>query len=86
MGSTISIRNRRVCVKPLQSILIYLEKGRQLLWGEEHQIAFKEIESRFVKPPILHLPEGREDFTHIQIVVNLLQAVSYIKFKRENQN
>ena len=32
---------------------------RQLIWGEEKQLAFEEIKSRLVKPPVLHLPDGK---------------------------
>ena len=36
-------------------------KGRQFIWGEEQQSAFKEIKCRLIRPPILHMPnwEGR---------------------------
>ena len=34
-------------------------KGRKFLWGEKQQIAFEEIKSRLVKPPILHLPDSK---------------------------
>ena len=30
--------------------------------GKEHQIAFKEIKNRLVKPPVLHLPESKGRF------------------------
>ena len=29
------------------------------MWGEEQQIAFKEIKSRLIKPPVLHLPDNK---------------------------
>ena len=36
-------------------------KGRQLIWGEEQQQAFKEIK-RLVKLPVLHLPNNKSRF------------------------
>ena len=94
MGNTAFIKDRRVCVKLLQSSLEAIQKlkppmtvkvcrgfmgmvnflslfclelqkllkpiydltrkVRQFTWGEEQQIAFKEIKSGLIKPPVLH--------------------------------
>ena len=37
-------------------------EGRQFLWGEEQQIAFKEIQNRLIKPSVLHLPDSKGRF------------------------
>ena len=37
-------------------------KGRQFILGEEQQIAFEEIKSRLVKPPVLHPPDNEDRF------------------------
>ena len=37
-------------------------KDRQFIWGEEHQIAFKEIKIRLVKLPVLHLTDSKGRF------------------------
>ena len=39
--------------------LIYdlTRKGRQFIWKEEQQLAFKEMKHRLVKAPVLHLPD-----------------------------
>ena len=102
MGNTIFIQDRRVCIKPLRSRLVviqklqpattikgcrsfagmvifqsmfYLElqkllkliynltrKGRQFIWREDEQIAFKEIKHRLIRPPVLHLPNSTGRF------------------------
>ena len=33
-----------------------MRKGRQFVWGKEHQEAFEEIKWRLQKPPVLHMP------------------------------
>ena len=38
--------------KLLKLIYDLTRKGRQFIWGEQH-LAFKEIKSRLVKPPVL---------------------------------
>ena len=98
MGNTIFIQGRRVCVKPLRSRLVAIQKlqppttvkgsrsfagmanflsmfcpelqkilkliynlmrkGRQFIWGEEQQMAFKEIKHRIIRLPVLHLPNS----------------------------
>ena len=99
VGNTIFIKDRRVCIKLLQSRLEAIQifkpltmvkgyrsfmgmvnflslffpelqtllkpiydstrKGRQFILGEEQQIAFKEIRSRLIKQPVLHLPDNK---------------------------
>ena len=105
MGNTIFIKDRRVCVKPLQRRLVAIQKlkppmtvkvcrslmgmvnflhllcpalqkllkpicnliikGRQYIWEEEQQLAFEEIKSRLVKPPVSHLPDSKGIFHYI---------------------
>ena len=48
--------------KLLKPIYDLTRKGRQFIWGEEHQVAFKEIKSRLQKPPVLHLPDKKGRF------------------------
>ena len=71
-------------LKLLKHIYIYIynltRKGRHFIWGEEQQLAFEEIKHRLEKLPVLHLPD-KEDFTYIQIPVNVLLEVLYIKFR-----
>ena len=43
-------------------IYVLTRKGRQLMWGKEQQIAFEEIKSRLIKPPVLHLPYSKGRF------------------------
>ena len=71
--------------KLLKPIYDLTRKGRQFIWREEQQIAFKEIKCRLVKPPILHLPDNK-DFIYIHIQANLLLEMPYIKFRMVNQN
>ena len=102
MGNTIFIKDRRACLKPLQSRLEAIQKlkppttvkhcrmfvgmvnflslfcleihklskpiydltrkGRQFIWEEEQQTAFKEIKNRLIKPSVLHLPDNKGKF------------------------
>ena len=39
-----------------------LEKGDNLLWGNEQQQAFDEIKHRLQRPPVLHLPDRHGHF------------------------
>ena len=39
-----------------------MRKGRQFIWGKEQQDAFEEIKCRFIKPPILHIPNNTGTF------------------------
>ena len=48
--------------KLLKSIYDLTRKGRPFNWQQEQQTAFEEIKSRLQKPPILHLPDGKERF------------------------
>ena len=48
--------------KLLKPIYYLTRKGRQFIWGEEQQLAFEEVQSRLVKPPILHLPDSKGRF------------------------
>ena len=47
--------------KLLKPIYDLTRKGRQFIWGEEQQNAFKEINCALIRLPILHMPnhEGR---------------------------
>ena len=54
--------------------------------GKEQQIAFEAMKSRLIKPQCYTYQTVREDFIYIQILVNLLWAVLYIKFRLENLN
>ena len=61
-------------------------KGIQFLWGEEQQLDFEEIKHRLVNCQCYIYQIVREDFTYIQIPVDLLLAVLCIKFNLENPN
>ena len=47
--------------KLLKPIYYLTRKGSQIIWGDEQQNAFEEIKHRFIRHPILHMPnhEGR---------------------------
>ena len=47
--------------KLLKPIYDLTRKGRPFIWGKEQQETFEEIKRRFVKAPVLHMPnhEGR---------------------------
>ena len=47
--------------KLLKPIYDLTRKGRHFIWGKEQQEAFEEIKRRFVKAPVLYMPnhEGR---------------------------
>ena len=71
----------------LKPIYDLTRKGRQFIWGEEQQIAFEEIKHRLIKKTQYYICLiVQVDFIHIQIQVNLLPEVHYIKYKMENQN
>ena len=42
--------------KLLKPIYDLTRKGRPFVWGKEQQNSFEEIKHRFVKPPVLHMP------------------------------
>ena len=46
----------------LKSIYDLTKTGRQLIWGEEEQIAFEEIKCRLIRLPVLHLPNSTGRF------------------------
>ena len=46
----------------LKLIYYLMGKGRQFIWGEEQQYAFKEIKHRLIRPPILHMPNHEDRF------------------------
>ena len=48
--------------KWLKLIYALTRKGRQFIWGEEQQLAFNEIKSRLIKPPVLHLLNNKGRF------------------------
>ena len=48
--------------KLLKPIYDLTRKGRQLIWGEEQQLAFDKINCRSVKLPVLHLPDNKGRF------------------------
>ena len=73
----------------LQKLLkaIYdLKKGRQFIWGKKQQNAFEQIKYRLIKPPVLHMPKSKVDFTYILTPVNLPWEAHYIRYKMENLN
>ena len=72
--------------KLLKPIYDLTRKDRPLNWGQEQQTVFNEIKNSLQKPPVLHLPEKKEDFTCIQILVNAPWAVLYIRYRMENLN
>ena len=46
----------------LKPIYELTKKGRPFVWGEEQQKAFDEIKNRFLKPPVLSMPDRRGRF------------------------
>ena len=48
--------------KLLKPIYNLKRKGRQFIWGREQQKAFEEIKHRFIKAPILHMPNHEDRF------------------------
>ena len=48
--------------KLLKPIYDLTRKGRQFVRGKEQQIAFEEMKSRLVKPPVLHLLDSKGRF------------------------
>ena len=48
--------------KLLKLIYNLTRKGRQFIWGEEQQNAFKEIKCRLIRPTILHMPNHKGRF------------------------
>ena len=44
--------------KLLKPIYNLTRKGRQLIWGEEQQIAFEKVKCMLVELPVLHLSES----------------------------
>ena len=48
--------------KLLKPIYDLPREGRQFIWREEQQTAFKEIKCRLVRPPVLHLPNSTGRF------------------------
>ena len=48
--------------KLLKTIYDLTRKDRQFIWGKEQQIAFEEIKSRLIKPPVLHLTDSKGRF------------------------
>ena len=48
--------------KLLKPIYGLTRKGRQFIWGEEQQEAFKEIKHRLIRPPVLYMPNNTGRF------------------------
>ena len=50
--------NLQTLLKPIFELT---RKGRAFVWGQEQEKALKEVKSRLISPPVLHLPkvEGR---------------------------
>ena len=48
--------------KLLKPIYDLKQKGRQFICGKEQQMAFKEINCRLIKPPVLHLSNSTGRF------------------------
>ena len=48
--------------KLLDPIYDLTRKGRQFIWGKEQQNAFKEIKSKLIKLPVLHMPNSTGRF------------------------
>ena len=69
--------------KLLKPIYNLTRKDRQFIWEEEQQIAFEEMKSRLIKPPVLHLQDIMGRF-HLCSDTSMLWAVLYIKFRIEN--
>ena len=42
--------------KLLKPIYVLTRKGRPFIWGKEQQDSLKEIKSKLIKPPVLHMP------------------------------
>ena len=61
-------------------------KGRQFIWGQEQQTAFDEINNRLQEPPVLHLPDKKEGFSCIQVLINLQHIVYCTRFQMVSQN
>ena len=72
--------------KLLKPIYDLTRKGRPITWQQEQQTAFEEIKSRLQKPPILHLPDGKERFHLYSDASNMLQEALYTKYRMVSQN
>ena len=72
--------------KLLKPIYDLTRKDRPFKLGQEQLTAFDDIKSRIQKPLVLHLPEVKEDSIYIQILVNMPQAVPYIRYRMESLN
>ena len=46
-------------LKPMYDLA---RKGKQFICRKEQQLAVKEINSRLIKPPVLHLPDNKGRF------------------------
>ena len=49
--------------------MILAKKGRQFIWGEEKQTAFKETERRLQEPPVIHFEIIKADFIYFLTLV-----------------
>ena len=72
--------------KRLKPIYDLTRKGRSFIREQEQQAVFEEIKRRLQKPPILHLPDNKEDSVYTPIQVNMPQAAPCIKYKMESPN
>ena len=48
--------------KLLKPIYDLIRKGKTFIWTKVHEEAFEEIKARFLKPPVLHLPDNKAMF------------------------
>ena len=48
--------------KLLKPIYDLTRKGRLFVWGKEQQDSFEEIKCRFIRPPVLHMPDKTGGF------------------------
>ena len=63
--------------KLLKPIYDLMRKGRQFIWGNEQQEAFKEVKCRLKKPPVLYLPKCTGKF-HLYSDTSMLATRSIL--------
>ena len=73
--------------KWLKLIYDLTRKSRQFIWGKEQQNAFDEIRCRWIKPPVLHMPNSTGRFhLYSDISIFAMGEAHYIRYKMESQN